>query len=193
LVSTKVFLLKSVTSEKHMALSRDKKNQVVAEVSELLANSKLTVVARYQGTSVKSMQQLRRQARENGTGVRVIKNRLFKQVLAGNDKFKDLDTDMLSGQLLYAFNADDDVAPAQSLAQFAKQEPQIEFVGGLSGDGQLLGAEDIKVLAALPTKEQLRGQLVGVIASPLSGLVGVMNANLRGVLTVLDARADQIS
>jgi len=176
-----------------MALSRDKKNQVVAEVSELLASSKLTVVARYQGTSVKSMQQLRRQARENGTGVRVIKNRLFKQVLAGNDKFKDLDTDMLSGQLLYAFNADDDVAPAQSLAQFAKQEPQIEFVGGLSGDGQLLGAEDIKILAALPTKDQLRGQLVGVIASPLSGLVGVMNANLRGVLNVLDARAEQIS
>src|ERR1035437_5422053 len=176
-----------------MALSRDKKNQVVAEVSELLASSKLTVVARYRGTSVKSMQQLRRQARENGTGVRVIKNRLFKQVLAGNDKFKGLDTSMLSGQLLYAFNAGDDVAPAQSLAQFAKQEPQIEFVGGLSGDGLLLGAEDIKRLAALPTKDQLRGQLVGVIASPLRGFVGVMNANLRGVLSVLDARVDQIS
>jgi large subunit ribosomal protein L10 len=139
------------------------------------------------------MQQLRRQARENGTNVRVIKNRLFKQALAGSAKFKDLDTSLLSGQLLYAFNALDEVAPAQSLADFAKQHPQIEFVGGLNADGQLLTADDIKILAALPTKDQLRGQLVGVIASPLSGLVGVMDANLRGVLNVLDARAEQIS
>lgn len=176
-----------------MALSRDKKNQVIDEVSDLLADAKLVVVARYPGTSVKAMQQLRTLARENGTTVRVIKNRLFKQALASNDKFKDLDTGLLSGQLIYAFNSDDEVAPAQSLAQFAKQEPQIEFVGGLSGDGQLLAAEDIKILSALPTKDQLRGQLVRVIASPLSGLVGVMNANLRGVLNVLDARAEQIS
>lgn len=176
-----------------MALSKDKKNQVVLEVSELLADAKLVVLARYPGTSVQAMQQLRRQARENGTSVKVIKNRLFKQALAGNDKFKDLDTSLLSGQLLYAFNPQDEVAPAQSLAQFAKQEPQIEFVGGLTGDGQILGVEDINLLASLPTKDQLRGQLVGIIASPLSGLVGVMNANLRGVLNVLDARAEKIS
>src|SRR5580704_10143178 len=101
-----------------MALSRDKKNQVVAEVAELLSEAKLTVVANYPGTSVKAMQQLRRQARENGTSVRVIKNRLFKQALATNDKFKDLDTSLLKGQLLYAFNSSDEVAPAQSLANF---------------------------------------------------------------------------
>jgi len=176
-----------------MALSRDKKNQVVREVSELLAEAKLVVVARYPGTSVQAMQRLRREARQNGTNVRVIKNRLFKQALAGNDKFKDLDTSLLRGQLLYAFNALDEVAPAQSLADFAKQQPQIEFVGGLNSDGQLLASEDIKILAALPTKNQLRGQLVGIIASPLSGLVGVMNANLRGVINVLDAHAEQSS
>lgn len=176
-----------------MALSRDKKNEVVAEVAELLNGAKLTVVANYPGTSVKAMQELRRQAKENGTKVRVIKNRLFKQALAGNDKFKDIDTSLLSGQLLYAFNSEDEVAPAQSLAQFAKAEPQIEFVGGLSADGQLLSAEDIKMLASLPTKDQLRGQLVGIIASPLSGLVGTMNANLRGVLNALEARSESIS
>jgi large subunit ribosomal protein L10 len=176
-----------------MALSRDKKNEVVAEVAELLDGAKLTVVANYPGTSVKAMQELRRQARENGTKVRVIKNRLFKQALANNPTFKDVDTSLLSGQLLYAFNSEDEVAPAQSLAQFAKTEPQIQFVGGLTGDGQLLGADDIKMLASLPTKDQLHGQLVGIIASPLSGLVGAMNANLRGVLNVLEARSESIS
>lgn len=176
-----------------MALSRDKKEQVVAEVSELLNGAKLTVVANYPGTSVQAMQTLRRQAKENGTSVRVIKNRLFKQALAGNDKFKDIDPNLLKGQLLYAFNSEDEVTPAKSLAEFAKTETQIQFVGGLNSDGQLLSVEDIKVLASLPTKDQLRGQLVGIIASPLSGLVGTMNANLRSVMNVLEARSESIS
>jgi large subunit ribosomal protein L10 len=172
-----------------VALTRTKKNQVVSEVAELLSQAKLTVVAYYPGTSVKAMQELRRQARENGTKVMVIKNRLFKQALAANDTFKDLDVSSLKGQLLYAFNPSDEVAPAQSLAHFARVETQIEFVGGLSSDGQLLSAEDIKMLASLPTKDQLRGQLVGVIASPLSGLVGVMSGNLRSVMNVMEAHA----
>ena len=176
-----------------MALSKDKKKEVVAEVAALLEGAKLTVVANYPGTSVQAMQQLRRQARENGTSVRVIKNRLFKQALAGNERFKDVDVSQLKGQLLYAFNDQDEVAPAQSLAQFAKEQPQIEFVAGLNADGSLLSADDVKMLASLPTKDQLRGQLVGIIASPLSGLVGTMNANLRGVLNVLEARSESIS
>jgi len=176
-----------------MALSKDKKREVVAEVAKLLEDAKLTVVANYPGTSVQAMQQLRRQARENGTNVRVIKNRLFKQALLGNERFKDIDISQLKGQLLYAFNDQDEVAPAQSLAQFAKEQPQIEFVAGINADGQLLSADDVKILASLPTKDQLRGQLVGIIASPLSGLVGVMNANLRGVLNVLEARSESIS
>ncbi len=176
-----------------MALSRQKKEEVVGEIAELLADAKLVAVANYPGTSVQAMQQLRRQARENGTKVRVIKNRLFKRAIAGNDVFKDVDTKVLKGQLLYAFNADDEVAPAQSLANFAKTEPQIQFVAGLTADGQLLSAEEVNMLASLPTKDQLRGQLVGIIASPLSGLVGTMNANLRGVLNALEAHAEQIS
>jgi len=62
-----------------------------------------------------------------------------------------------------------------------------------SSDGKFLAAEDVKVLAALPSKEQLRGQLVGTIAAPLSGFVNVLAGNVRGVLNVLSARADQLS
>jgi large subunit ribosomal protein L10 len=176
-----------------MALSKDKKKEVVAEVTQLLDSAKLTVVAIYPGTSVQAMQKLRRDARENGTKVQVIKNRLFKQALAASEHFKDVDPDLLKGQLLYAFNAEDEVAPAQSLATFAKEQPQIQFVAGLSADGSVLSAADVQMLASLPTKDQLRGQLVGIIASPLSGLVGTMNANLRSVLNVLEARSESIS
>src|SRR5215211_2549546 len=127
-----------------MALNKDKKKEVVGEVSQLLETSKLTVIAKYSGTSVKSMQQLRLQSRDSGTNIRVVKNRLFKKALSENDKFKDIDTEMLSGQLIYAFNDTDEVAPAQNLAAFAKQEPQIEFIGGITASGELLKVEDLK-------------------------------------------------
>lgn len=175
-----------------MALTKEKKQQVVDEVTEVLKNSKLTVIARYSGTSVKSMQQLRREAKESGTQIRVIKNRLFKKILENRDGFSQIDTEFLTGQLLYAFNDSDEVAPAQNLAAFAKQEPQIEFVGALTSDGHLLTADEVKALAALPSKDQLRGQLVGTIAAPLSGFANVLVANIRSVLNVLNARAEKI-
>jgi len=175
-----------------MALSKDKKAEVVSEVSQLLNASKLTVVAKYSGTSVKSMQELRRTAKEGNTTISVVKNRLVKKAMQQNDKFADTDTGILTGQLLYAFNAEDEVAPAQVLANFAKAEPQIEFIGALSADGGLLSVSDVKALAALPGKDQLRAQLAGTIAAPLSGFVNVIAGNVRGVLNVLGARADQL-
>jgi large subunit ribosomal protein L10 len=175
-----------------MALSKDKKAEVVSDVSNLLSTSKLTVVAKYSGTSVKSLQELRRQAKTGGTTVSVVKNRLVKKAMQQDERFSSTDTSVLTGQLMYAFNAGDEVAPAQALAAFAKAEPQIEFVAGISSDGQLLSAEDVKALASLPGKDQLRAQLVGTIAAPLSGFVNIMAGNVRGVLNVLNARADQL-
>lgn len=174
-----------------MALSRDKKEAVVEEVAQLLSSSKLTVVARYSGTSVKAMQDLRRQAGSSGTQVRVVKNRLAKTAIAKNDNLKDIDTNFLTGQLMYAFNSQDDVASAQSLAEFAKAQPQIEFVAGIMADGTVLPAVEVKLLASLPSKQQLRGQLVGLIALPLSGFTAVLQANLRSVVNVLGARTHQ--
>ncbi|MBA3757715.1 50S ribosomal protein L10 [Candidatus Saccharibacteria bacterium] len=176
-----------------MALSKDKKKEIVAEASDLLAESKLTVFARYPGTSVKSMQQLRNDSRNNGTQIRVIKNRLFKKAISKNENYKDLDTGIIQGQLLYAFNSQDEVAPAQSLANFAKIEPQLEFVGALTADGRMLEPDEIKTLASLPSKLQLRAQLVGTFAAPASSFVRVLAGNVRGVMNVLSARATNIS
>src|SRR5262249_10927037 len=96
-----------------MALTKAKKNEVVADIAELLSSSKMTVVAAYPGTTVKAMQALRKQARGNGTKMRVVKNRLVIKAIQQNDKLKGADTSSLNGQLMYAFNADDEVAPAQ--------------------------------------------------------------------------------
>lgn len=175
-----------------MALTKEKKNEVVAEVSDLLGSSRLTVVAAYQGTTVKAIQDLRRQARNNGTSIKVIKNRLVVKAITANDTLKSADTSALNGMLLYAFNSEDEVAPAQALANFAKTQPTIKFVGGITADGNFIDASEVTVLASLPSKDQLRGMLVGTIGAPLSGFVNVLSGNVRGVLNVLNARAEQI-
>ncbi|HEY1644864.1 MAG TPA: 50S ribosomal protein L10, partial [Candidatus Saccharimonadales bacterium] len=92
-----------------------------------------------------------------------------------------------------AFNSEDEVAPAQILASFAKTNPGIEFVGAFSSDGQFMVAEDVKILANLPSKDQLRAMLVGTLAAPLSGFANVLSGNVRGVLNVLNARSEQLS
>ena len=175
-----------------MALTKDKKNEVVSEVVSLLSESKLTVVAQYTGTTVKAMQDLRKQASENDTVVRVVKNRLVKQALAQVETLKSADVSELKDQLLYAFNSVDEVAPAQVLNNFAKTEPSIQFVGAFTAEGLFIGADDVKALASLPSKDQLRGIWVGTIAAPLSGFANVLAGNVRGVLNVLNARAESI-
>jgi len=175
-----------------MALSKEKKHEIVDDIVARLSASKLTVLASYPGTSVKAMQALRKQASDNGTSVRVVKNRLVIKALDKDDRWKNIDKSIFKGQLLYAFNNDDEVSPAKTLADFSKTNTSLEFVGALTIDGQLLSAEDVTMLANLPTKDQLRGQLVGLISAPLSGFVNVVAGNIRGVLTVLNARAETI-
>ncbi|MBI2588626.1 50S ribosomal protein L10 [Candidatus Saccharibacteria bacterium] len=174
-----------------MAISKDKKREVVAQVETLLKNSKMTVIAKYQGTPVKAMQSLRTQARDSDTELKVIKNRLFKQALSANETLKDVEMgQLLRGQLIYAFNSHDEVAPAQNLAQFARSNPHIEFVAALNAEGNLLSVEEVKQLASLPTKDQLRAQLVATISAPASGFVNVLSGNLRGFFNILSAKAE---
>jgi large subunit ribosomal protein L10 len=176
-----------------MALTKTKKTEVIGEVADLLATSKLTVAAKYTGTTVKAMQSLRRSGKDSGTVIKVVKNRLVIKALQSSPIHKDVDTSQLTSMLVYAFNSEDEVAPAQTLANFAKTNPTIEFVGAYTADGQFLAADDVKALANLPSKDQLRGMLVGTLAAPLSGFVNVLAGNVRGVLNVLNARSEQLS
>ena len=172
-----------------MALSKTQKNDVVAEVSELLSSSKMTVVAKYQGTTVKALQQLRRDARANGTKVKVVKNRLIIKAVQANDALKDVNVSDLQGMLLYAFNADDEVAPAQVLKQFAKANPTIEFVGAISNEGKFLDAAAVKELADLPSKDALIAQVVATLLSPVNDVVNGLSGNLHALLDGVEAKA----
>lgn len=172
-----------------MALTKVKKHEVVKDVAELLTSSKLTVVAAYKGTPVKAMQTLRRQARDNGTKVLVVKNRLVIKALQANDVTKNIDTSALNGMLLYAFNAEDEVAPAQALATFAKTQPTVQFVGAITAEGAFIGADEVTALATLPSKNQLIAGVINTLNSPLRGIVSGLSGNLHGYLDALAAKA----
>ncbi len=175
-----------------MALSRDKKNQIYEDVSKILEDSKLTVVAKYAGTPVKKLQELRKNAKDSSTTVKVYKNRIVLKALQNNPKFKDVDTSLFTGMLIYASNSLDELSSAKLIADFAKANPTLEIVGSLSIDGQLLNAVDTKELASIPPMDVLRGQLVGTLAAPLSGFVSVVSGNVRSLLNVLNAHTEQV-
>jgi large subunit ribosomal protein L10 len=172
-----------------MALSKIQKDDVVSEVAELLSTSKMTVVAKYQGTTVKALQGLRRDARDNGTKVKVVKNRLVVKALQQNDTTKDTDTSELSGMLLYAFNAEDEVAPAQILNTFSKTNPTLEFVGAITAEGKFIAAADVKALADLPSKPQLIAQVVATLLSPVNDVTNALSGNLHALLDGVEAKA----
>jgi large subunit ribosomal protein L10 len=172
-----------------MALTKSKKHEVVSDVSDLLGSAKLTVVAQYQGTTVKAIQDLRKQAKANGTKVSVIKNRLVIKALESNDTLKNVDKSALTGQLLYAFNAEDEVAPAQALNAFAKTNPSIVFVGAITADGQFMPADDVKALATLPSKNQLIAEVIATLLSPVHDVTNALSGNLHALLDGVEAKA----
>lgn len=172
-----------------MAISRDKKNALVSEMSELLAGAKMTVFAQYQGLSVADVQELRASAREAGIVIKVVKNRLVRVAMESVDTYKDTDTSPLNGQLLYAISAEDEVAPAQVLDKFAKTHPALQFAGAFSGEGANLSADEVKALAGLPSKNQLVAQVVAQLLSPVHDVTNALSGNLHALLDGVEAKA----
>jgi len=172
-----------------MAISRDKKNTLVADMSELLAAAKTTVFAKYDGLTVADVQKLRADAREAGIVIKVIKNRLVRVALLDVETYKNTDTTPLTGQLLYAVSADDEVAPAKVLHAFAKTHPALVIAGGFSGEGLLLSADEVNALASLPSKNQLIGEVIAMLLSPVNDITNALSGNLHALLDGVEAKA----
>lgn len=172
-----------------MAISRDTKQAQVAALSELLSTSKMTVFAHYDGLTVAELQTLRRAARENGITIKVVKNRLVRVAVSQNEALKDADTSSLTGQLLYAVSAEDEVAPAQVLAKFAKTNEALKLAGAISAEGTLLSVDEVKALATLPSKNELIAQVIATLTSPLNDVMNGLSGNLHALLDGVEAKA----
>jgi len=172
-----------------MPLTKGKKEEIVKELVDLLGNAKMTVVVKYEGTTVSAMQELRRRAEDNGTVVKVVKNRLVQKAFESTDSHKSADTSAMQGMLMYAFNPTDEVAPAQLIHEMAKSEPQLEFIGAFDATGKALSADDVKALAVLPSREVMIATVISTLKSPVSGVMSGLKGNLHGLLDAVALKA----
>ena len=153
-------------------MDRSKKEALVAELHETFADASLVVLTHQTGLTVTEVSELRQQMREAGAGFKVTKNRLAKLALKGT-KFEYLD-EHFSGPTAVAFSSDP-VAAAKVSVAFANKNDKLTIVaGGLDNDA--LDAAGVKALATLPSLDELRGKLVGLLQAPAGKIVGVLQA-----------------
>lgn len=151
----------------------EKKQQVVSDVKEKLNSSVSTVVTDYRGLTVAEVTELRKQLREAGVDFQVLKNTLVRRA-TGEVGMTDMDQ-FLSGPTAIAFSKDDVVAPAKVLYNFAKEHKNLEIKGGII-EGSVVGADKMKEIASLPSREGLLSMLLSVLQAPMRNLAYVVKA-----------------
>ena len=174
-----------------MAISREAKEQAVTQLTDDLGRIKLAVMTDYRGLTVREVEELRETLRAQGITYRVTKNTLLRLATQNNSALAGINPATFNGPMALAMGFDDEVAPARIIFQYAKAHEALEIVGAITADGQVLDASQVKALANLPTREQLIAQVVGTIAAPLTGFVGVMSGNLRSIVYLLNALQEQ--
>lgn len=167
-----------------MAKSKEQKQQAIKTLVESFEQSKSAVFANFQGLKVPESEELRAKCREQGITYVASKKTLVARVL--KEKGIDVDAKSFDGAVSVLFGVEDEVAPAQVIAEFAKKYPAVSIFGGTL-EGAFIDSTKVGELSRLPSKHQLLGQLVGTINAPVSGFVNVLAGNLRGLANVLNA------
>ena len=171
-----------------MAISKDKKKELVAGYVARLAQSQAVILAEYQGMTVAAATALRVKLREVGGSFHIVKNTLFRAVLeqAGVPD----PGEMLKGPVAVCYCGSDVAAVAKALNDSARENESLRIRGGIVGTS-LVDAAGAKALADLPPREVLLAQLVGAVQAPMSSLAGLIAAPLRDLAYVLQARSEQ--
>ena len=155
-----------------MSLNKSEKQTVVADVAAQVARSQTLALAEYRGLTVAHLDVLRKTAREKGVYLHVLKNTLARRAVAGTPF--EVAAESMVGPLIYGFS-EDAVAAAKVLSDFAKGNDKLIVKGGAYA-GKVLSADGVKSLAAIPNKEVLLAQLVGLMQSPISRIARVLAA-----------------
>ena len=165
-------------------MDRSGKEDWVASLKQVFEQSKLVVVTHYAGLTVAQMTDLRRQMRASGANFKVTKNRLTRLALDGSN-FQDL-SNLFNGPTAIAYSLDP-VAAAKVAVNFAKDNEKLVVLGG-AFDGEMLDVDGITTLAKLPSLDDLRGKLVGIVNTPATRIVGLMQASAGKLARVIGAR-----
>jgi len=155
-----------------LSLNRNEKAAVITDVAAQVARSQTLALAEYRGLTVEHLNNLRRQARDKGVYLHVLKNTLARRAVAGTPF--EVASESMVGPLIYGFS-EDAVAAAKVISDFAKGNDKLIVKGGAYA-GRVLSADGVKSLAAIPTKEVLLSQLLGLMQSPVSRMARVLAA-----------------
>jgi len=168
----------------------EKKTQQVDQIVDLLSRCTITIATDYRGLAMAEMMSLRRKLREQGVEYRVVKNSLAR-LAAEKTKSQSL-IPLLEGPTALAFGYGEITEPAKVLVDHIQSERSVLSIkGGLVG-GEALAPEQVRVLANLPSREVLLAKVLGALQGPIYSLHAVLSAQLRGLVTTLNARLDQL-
>ncbi len=174
-------------NRKELAVERAAKKESVEQLNEVFKTTSVAIVAHYSGLTVAQMQILRKQMKLAGASVKVAKNRLAKIALEGTDVASI--APLLKGPTVIAFSGDPVAAPKVAV-DFAKANEQFVILGGSMGKTSL-NPDGVKALAALPSLDELRAKIVGLIQAPATKIAQVVNAPASKVARVIQAYASK--
>jgi len=168
-------------------VDRAAKTELVATLNEVFKTTGVVVVAHYAGLTVADMQKLRSQMKQAGAKVRVAKNRLAKIALDGTDVA--VVAPLLKGPTVIAYSGDPVAAPKVAI-EFAKANDKFVILGGAMGT-TALNPDGVKALASLPSLDELRAKLIGLLQAPATKVVQLLNAPAGKLARVIQAYADK--
>ena len=168
-------------------MDRAQKSEMVSTLNQVFANTGVVVVAHYSGLNVAQMTDLRGRMREAGASLKVAKNRLVKLALKDTDV--EHISDLFQGPTVIAYS-DDPVAAPKVAAEFAKANDALVILGGAMGQ-TTLDAKGVEALATMPSLDELRAKLVGMIQTPATRIAGVLQAPAGQLARVFAAYADK--
>ncbi|MBU1202999.1 50S ribosomal protein L10 [Patescibacteria group bacterium] len=170
-----------------MPKTRQQKQDILDNLKDKLAKSKSVVFSSDNGLSVKTIEGIRKEMKQNNAEYLVAKKTLVKMA---TEDISDVNLDSLTGSVALTISYEDEVAGARLLNKYAKENEALQLDGGIL-EGKFIMADMVKRLANLPSKEQLLAKLVGSLNSPMAGIVGVLSGVQRNFVGVLSAIKDQ--
>jgi large subunit ribosomal protein L10 len=179
--------LRAIANRRELAVERAAKEEAIKELNGVFKTTSVAIVAHYSGLSVAQMQKLRTQMKQAGASVKVSKNRLAKIALEGTDVVAI--GSLLKGPTVIA-TSNDPVAAPKVAVEFAKTNEQFVILGGSMGK-TVLNVDSVKALASLPSLDELRAKLLGLLVAPATKIAQLTTAPAAKVARVVQAYASK--